>query len=136
MQILNADQRRVRISLLTAARDMEAAVALVQVSPHLYETIGFHCQQAVEKYLKAALVAFGLPSPFTHDLTRLLDLLQSAQRVPVDLLDVQQAAILNEFAVDLRYDIAEAPDLTAADLLAMAQRFEAKLRPLALAFLA
>ncbi|RZK22393.1 MAG: HEPN domain-containing protein [Hymenobacter sp.] len=92
-------QKRVAMSLLTADRDMEAAEALLQVGAHLYENIGFHCQQVVEKYLKGVLVAYSLP------------------------------------AVDLRYETDDAPAYTSADVLAMAHRFRAKLRPLAQAFL-
>ena len=123
------------MSLLTADRDIGIADTLLQNSPQYYEGIGFHCQQAVEKYLKAVLVASGLPAPFTHDLTRLLVSLEQAgilQFMPQDLAD---AATLNEFAVELRYETDDAPSFTSADLLAMASRFRAKLRPLAQAFL-
>jgi len=49
-----------------------------KIARSYYEGIGFHCQQAVEKYLKAVLVASGLPAPFTHDLTRLFVSLEQA----------------------------------------------------------
>ena len=45
------------------------------------------------------------------------------------------AAILQSFAVEWRYETDEAPSFTSADLLAMADRFRTKLRPLAQAFL-
>ncbi|QKG54817.1 HEPN domain-containing protein [Hymenobacter sp. BRD67] len=123
------------MSLLTADRDMGMADTLLQNGPQYYEGIGFHCQQAVEKYLKAALVASGLPAPFTHDLTRLLVSLEQVgigRFTPQDLAD---AVTLNEFAVELRYETDDAPSHSSADLLAMADRFRAKLRPLAQAFL-
>jgi HEPN domain-containing protein len=37
-------------------------------------TIGFHCQQCVEKYLKARLEEAGLPVPKVHSLAALLGL--------------------------------------------------------------
>jgi hypothetical protein len=49
--------------------------------------------------------------------------------------DLADAAVLNEFAVELRYELNDAPSFTSADLLAMADRFRTKLRPLAQAFL-
>ncbi len=129
------EQKRVAMSLLTADRDMEAAETLLRASPHLYENIGFHCQQAIEKYVKAVLVASSLPAPFIHDLTRLLVPLQQAQVLQFTLQEVADAAALTEFAVDLRYETDDAPSYTSADLLAMALRLQTKLRPLAQAFL-
>lgn len=123
------------MSLLTADRDMEAAAVLLQASPHLYETIGFHCQQAVEKYTKGVLVASSLPAPFTHDLTALLPPLQQAGIIQLSTQEMAAAATLNEFAVELRYETDDAPSHTSADLLAMADGFRQKLRPLAQAFL-
>ena len=127
-------QTRVLTFLRTADRDMETAETLAQHSPHLYENIGFSCQQAAEKYLKAVLLACGRPAPFIHDLTSLATGL--ASQVLFDQEDVSAATILNAFAVKWRYENDDAPDFTVVDLLAMAHRFRAKLRPLALAFLA
>jgi HEPN domain-containing protein len=129
------EQKRVAMSLLTADRDLEAAETLLRASPHLYENIGFHCQQAVEKYLKAVLVASALPAPFIHDLTKLLLPIQQANVLLFSLQEVADAAALTEFAVGLRYETDDAPDYASADLLAMAVRLQTKLRPLAQAFL-
>jgi HEPN domain-containing protein len=54
----------------------------ISVSDHLAETmrpvpteiISFHCQQAVEKYLKGVLVILGEEPPYIHDLDRLCKL--------------------------------------------------------------
>lgn len=135
MQPNTPEQKRVAMSLLTADRDMEAAEILLQVSPHLYEMIGFHCQQATEKYLKAVLVASSLPAPFIHDLTKLLPPLQQTGLIYCTSQDLADAATLNEFAVGLRYETDDTPGYTSAELLAMAYRFRDKLRPLAAAFL-
>ena len=37
------------------------------------DTVCFHCQQAVEKILKAFLVAHAKPYPITHDLLLILE---------------------------------------------------------------
>lgn len=129
------EQKRVAIGLQVADRDMEAATLLVQHSPHLYETVGFHCQQAVEKYLKAALLAFALPSPFIYNLVVLMSSLQQGGKLSFTQAEITQATVLNEFAVELRYELDDAPAYISADLLAMAHGFRHKLRPLALAFL-
>jgi len=123
------------MSLLTADRDVEAAQTLLRSSSHLYESIGFHCQQAVEKYAKAALVASSLPAPFIHDLTELLPPLQQAGILVFTPQELASASVLNEFAVELRYELDDAPSYAAADLLAMVYQLQAKLRPLAQAFL-
>ncbi|OGX91957.1 HEPN domain-containing protein [Hymenobacter coccineus] len=64
-------QAQVLTFLRAADRDMETAESLAQHSPHLYESIGFSCQQAAEKYLKAALLVNNKPAPFIHELTSL-----------------------------------------------------------------
>jgi HEPN domain-containing protein len=52
----------------TASRE-----ALVVDFPN-YDAVCFHCQQCVEKYLKAALVKAGLEVPKIHDLLRLAEM--------------------------------------------------------------
>ncbi len=135
MQPSTPEQKRVVLSLLKADLDMEAATLLLQGNPSLYESIGFHCQQAVEKYAKALLVASALPAPFIHDLTKLLPPLQQANVIAFTAQDMTDATTLNEFAVEFRYETDNAPSFTSADLVAMADRFRTKLRPLAQAFL-
>lgn len=126
-------QAKVYTLLRAADRDAETAGSLAQHAPHLYESIGFSCQQAAEKYLKAVLLAKNLPAPFVHDLTSLATGL--AAQVQFDADDVSAAIILTAFAVKWRYENGEAPDFAVADLLLMLNRFRDKLRPLAAAFL-
>lgn len=127
-------QLQVATFLRIADRDLETAESLAQHSPHLYESIGFSCQQAAEKYLKAGLLLHGLPAPFIHDLTSLATGLSS--HVLFDNDDVSAATILNAFAVKWRYENDDSPDFAVTDLTAMAYRFQRKLRPLAVAFIA
>ena len=61
------------------------------------EVICFHCQQAVEKTLKAVLAKNDLEIPRTHDLLGLLDLVVALSPALADLLG------LNDFAVVARY---------------------------------
>lgn len=64
--------------------------------------IGFHAQQAVEKMIKAVLADRGIDYPRTHDIDRLIDLLE-ANAAPLP----PQARALDEltpWATQLRYD--------------------------------
>ena len=64
-------------------------------------SIGFHCQQCVEKYFKGRLVEAGRSFPRTHDLEGLLNLL-----VPVEPLLVAFQPVLGSltaYAVQFRY---------------------------------
>jgi HEPN domain-containing protein len=85
-----------------AEEDFSVAVVLVR---HRTKTaansIGFHCQQCVEKYLKGRLEEAGLNAPRTHDLVVLLQLL-----LPLESLWSSFAPALrrlNDYAVKFRY---------------------------------
>lgn len=79
------------------------------------DTVCFHCQQAAEKLLKAALCARGTPPPRTHVLTLLGDLLAEALPSVKNLDDA--LAILTPYAVAARYpddDYGEPPSVEDA----------------------
>jgi HEPN domain-containing protein len=66
------------------------------------EIIGFHAQQAVEKWLKAVMAQLGLPQQRTHDIDQLSRLLEEQG---VDLPAPRSSlAELTDFAVPLRYE--------------------------------
>ena len=66
------------------------------------EAVGFHAQQAIEKWLKAVLVFHGMEEVRTHDLGRLLELLRDAGvELPPDADHVDELTI---YAVPMRYD--------------------------------
>jgi HEPN domain-containing protein len=64
--------------LRLAQRDLNAVIAMQDSTLVADEIIGFHAQQASEKALKAWLTAQGLQYPLTHQLARLLALLEGA----------------------------------------------------------
>ncbi|MGZ8244591.1 HEPN domain-containing protein [Methylomagnum sp.] len=66
----------------------------------LLELLCFHTQQAVEKAIKAMLLAQGIEFPKTHNLRILLELLAERMEIPAQLWS---AAGLTEYAVSLRY---------------------------------
>ncbi|GHU75092.1 hypothetical protein AGMMS49992_18340 [Clostridia bacterium] len=62
----------VREWLRFADNDLLASEHMLQQHPMLHEIICFHCQQAVEKYLKGYLISKGVAEPpRIHDLERL-----------------------------------------------------------------
>ena len=67
------------------------------------ESIGFHAQQAVEKWLKAVVASRGEDFEYTHDLRRLMALarIDIAADAP---FDISMAVALTEYAVPLRYE--------------------------------
>lgn len=66
------------------------------------EIVGFHAQQAVEKWLKAVLGSRSIEFEYTHDLRRLIAEVTAA--VGDFPFDNAQVVALTEHAVPLRYD--------------------------------
>jgi HEPN domain-containing protein len=90
-----------------AEGDWNAAQQLnrVRKDPN-YDSVCFHCQQSVEKYLKAGLEEAGMNFPKTHDLIKLLGLAVAVEPQWVALHPL--VATLNPYGVGYRY-----PGLTA-----------------------
>ncbi len=81
--------------------DWQVAQRLAAEKPRLNDPICFHCQQAVEKYLKALMQEYGLVAQRTHNLgmllTQVLSLDQSLSRFRM------RVDRLTDYAVDYRY---------------------------------
>lgn len=107
--------------LLALARDDRfAARALLPVEGVADSILGFHCQQAVEKSLKAALAARGVEFPHTHDLDGLLELCgENGLEVPGDLDGVERLA---PYGVHMRYGASRAAVLDRGQALGWADR--------------
>ncbi len=71
-----ADLERARAMLRMAHKDFDALVGMLENPLFADEIFGFHIQQAVEKALKAWLCIHGDTYPMTHELARLLALLE------------------------------------------------------------
>jgi len=65
-----------------------------------YRSIAFHGQQCAEKALKAYLVYHAIDFPFTHNISRLLEL---ADELTGWLKDLAEAEELTPFATTARY---------------------------------
>jgi HEPN domain-containing protein len=89
--------------LVGKARDDANAVRLLAAEAAISdEIVGFHAQQAVEKWLKAVLGSQGIEFEYTHDLRRLIAEVTAA--VGEFPFDNAQVVALTEHAVPLRYD--------------------------------
>ena len=69
--------------------------------PEYLDTVTFHCQQAVEKYLKAYLIFQSTVFKFSHDLIYLLDLITLKDPDFENYYDT--ISELQGYAVEIRY---------------------------------
>jgi HEPN domain-containing protein len=91
------------LALLSKAAEDEALLDEVLTSERVSDgIIGFHCQQAVEKLLKAVLSVRKITYRKTHDLDEILDLLaDNDMEVPPNIVGLD---VLSPYAVAFRYD--------------------------------
>jgi len=91
--------------------------------PQYKDTISFHCQQAVEKYLKAYLIFLDFPFKKVHDLTYLLGLIGQKETITNDLYD--KAAELEESSVQIRYPdiVIDLSDEDIVNAIAISKEF-------------
>lgn len=94
--------------LAKAESDHRAAATLLANTDSLREIIAFHCQQAVEKYLKALLVVWQVQFPRTHNIGTLLDLIATVDE-PL-AASLSNSTILTPFGVEIRYP-GDSPEL-------------------------
>jgi len=92
--------------LKIAIADLETAEASCDPAVFREGAWGFWLQQAVEKALKAWLLQLGGDPPLTHDLRRLLLLLEAEGVATVNLETLAQLTV---YAVQFRYDADPAP---------------------------
>jgi HEPN domain-containing protein len=116
----NLDLARV---LLARAIDDAGLVRKVLTDTDIADAIvGFHCQQAVEKLVKAVLTAHGMAFAKSHDMEYLIDLVaQGGIDSPEGIRD---AEALSPWAVEFRYEGEEPPVLDRADSLALVERLQ------------
>jgi len=91
----------VRDWLRKADMDCDVAARLVSDGDRFRDIVAFHCQQAVEKYLKSILVRHQVEFRKTHDIERLLDILRGVE--PSIAEGLAGAKWLTPFGVDIRY---------------------------------
>lgn len=89
------------ILLKKAKEDLEAAEKLIESGDFSEEIVLFHCQQAIEKALKAFLDSRGVIYPKIHDLETLLTLCIEKD---CSFEKISFVTTLTPYAVEIRYD--------------------------------
>ena len=94
-----------QLAAILARKATEDAVALSEFEGNLNiadSILGFHAQQALEKWLKAVLADKGIDFEYTHDLRRLIELVEE---LGITFPFVTGEIVMyTEFAVPLRYE--------------------------------
>jgi HEPN domain-containing protein len=105
-QNLNPEQWSEVVRWLDRADDDLHLVELIMRGPSpLLRPAALHCQQAVEKIAKAALVAFSIRPPKTHDVGK-LGKLAASQHTEIGN-DIQALAGLTAWYISVRYPDSE-----------------------------
>ena len=89
-----------RALLSMAEKDCRALRGMLDKDTFAEEIFGFHTQQTVEKALKAWIAALGKEYSLTHNIARLLDILQNLKADIADLWDLTE---YTAYAVEFRY---------------------------------
>ena len=94
------DKQIVEEWLQAAQKDLKIATEDIDKRER-FEDVGFHCQQAAEKFLKAYIVAYELPFTKTHDLAVLLE---TCVKKDADVEKLRtQSRLLTPFYLGARY---------------------------------
>lgn len=111
----------IREWLQKAKNDLLSAQILMKHEPPVLDTASFHCQQAVEKVLKAFLVWKGVSFEKVHSLTYFLDLCEAQEPRFGSLRE--RAEALAPYAVEIRYPgkVMEVSRKEAQEVLATAE---------------
>src|SRR5262249_49546644 len=91
------------------------------------DTVSYHAQQCIEKYLKALLIFRGTPFPKTHNIHRLTTLVPTKLRPEIDRKVKDR---LTEYATVMHYP-AVGPDVPlreARQVVALARRVRREVR--------
>ncbi|MEW5767470.1 MAG: HEPN domain-containing protein [bacterium] len=84
-----------------AEHDLGMAELALENKPEYTDSICFHCQQIVEKYLKAYLVLLDIRFEKKHNLSYLLDLISEKEQVSDELYEMVEK--IEDYAVEIRY---------------------------------
>jgi len=125
---MRPEEAEVRRWVEYAHGDWSAARKLFASDNPELEIVAFHCQQAIEKLLKAYLVSRGIESGKIHDLGRLLQRCTRLDTAFADLRD--DVDPLTQYAVVARYPGPPPPSVEAVRIaLAVVETVWNVLRP-------
>jgi HEPN domain-containing protein len=100
MTVRPKDEDLVRAWLLKAEHDLLNIENNLAAREIPWDTVGFHAQQCVEKYLKALLISRQIDPPKIHDLTELYALLPDGL---LEDFNVHSLEELNPYSIEGRY---------------------------------
>jgi HEPN domain-containing protein len=123
---MSAQKEQAGELLAAGERDLKALHLLNQTGQAPHEVIGFHAQQAAEKFIKALLVLNGIFFERTHDLVRLYRLAE--QRGISIAVDVEKLRALTSYAVQFRYESCRISLLTSQECEVIANRLHDQVR--------
>jgi HEPN domain-containing protein len=114
------------LAILLARKAKEDATAVREFAgnPEISDgIIGFHAQQAVEKWFKAVMAFHAIPQARIHDLGRLLQILENnGIELPANADRLDELTI---YAVPLRYDdLLDAEPLDRQDTMRLVEEVE------------
>jgi len=93
-------KRQVEDWMLLADKDLCVAEIILNHEYPLTNIVAFHCQQTIEKYMKAFLIEKDIPIIKTHDLIRLNAMIKEI----IDLgIDEEKLILINEAYIESRY---------------------------------
>lgn len=103
--------------------DLGTAIITYTHLPKYSDTITFHCQQAVEKYLKSYLIHLGLKVPKTHDLVYISEIINQKDKIQKDWFD--KISVLADYAIEIRYpdQTIELTDEEISEAIGIAKEF-------------
>jgi HEPN domain-containing protein len=98
-----ADSRLIEIVqqwVMKAENDLEIVRRDITSEKPVTDVLCFHCQQAVEKYLKAFLVYHGIKPPRVHIIENILS---DCEKIDLSFKSLRHTMYMSEFSVELRY---------------------------------
>lgn len=91
----------VRQWLDKAEEDLKAGEVLLDSDLEDFDSVGFHAQQAAEKFIKAVLVRHQIPFPKSHNIALLRELAAQVDKTLAEKLS--PADSLTPYGVEFRY---------------------------------
>ena len=98
---MNDQINEIKKWIIKGDHDLGTAKITYMHIPEYLDTVTFHCQQTVEKYLKAYLIFQSTEFRFSHDLIYLLDLITKKDSDFESYYDI--ISELQGYAIEIRY---------------------------------
>jgi HEPN domain-containing protein len=93
-------KKQVEDWMFLANNDLKTSEILIKDEYPLTNVIAFHCQQTIEKYLKAYLIEKDVPIIKTHDLIKLNGMVKEIKDLGID---EKKLIVINEVYTESRY---------------------------------